>query len=195
MKFPRCFAAWILCASAALAASCATTSPSETKPSVTGTWEGTYQATRCTGPDLLFSCTAIFIKGTPCLLRLVLTQAADGSVRGTFDGELATGAAAPLVEPLPVSGSVDSSRMLRLMGSRESRLITPPPGFAGAIQFSGRLQVPGVEISNWETPVDRGEVTLSGTFRELVAANYFLQSQYAGVTIDNRIVALRRVAP
>jgi hypothetical protein len=137
----------------------------------------------------------MFIKGTPRLLRLVLTQAADGSVSGTLNGELATGAAAPLVEPLPVSGSVDSSRILRLMGSRESRIITPPPDFVGAIQFSGGLQVPGLEISSWATSVDRDDVTISGAFRERVSANYFLQSQYVGVTFDNQIVALRRVAP
>jgi hypothetical protein len=109
----------------------------------------------------------------------MLTQTGD-TVTGTFDGDVASG---PLSAPIALSGSVDSSRTLRLQGSQAFQDV-----FRG-VTWVGQ---PGVEFDQWMTIMDDAGTSITGGFRETVQAHFYLAPYATPIGFQSEIVSLSR---
>jgi len=104
-------------------------------------------------------------------MRLILTQD-DVNVTGTFSSDIMT-------QPLAVTGSIDSTRTLRLQGSQE---------FLQSHCGGPALKL---EIANWTTALDATGSSLTGTFRQS-ASRYYFSCYWGTIDFQTEIISLRR---
>jgi len=143
--------------------------PSKPSLPVTGTWSGSYSITSCGATFEVLPCS--YFAPTTNTMRLILTQD-DVNVTGTFSSDIMT-------QPLAVTGSIDSTRTLRLQGSQE---------FLQSHCGGPALKL---EIANWTTALDATGSSLTGTFRQS-ASRYYFSCYWGTIVFQTEIISLRR---